>query len=148
MLINSMEQQTKRKPTPASWRPGVSGNPRGRPRKGNALTDAVRVGADPDELVDIALDLARNGQTESTRVSALTWLRDSGYTRPAERHEVAVGSPDEDDGDALAIATDAELDQLEDLERQRLAIVAGIRTRLAMPALDVTGLCPVRVGAE
>lgn len=82
-----MEQHPKKPPTPASWRPGQSGNPRGRPRKGNALAEAVRSRVEPDELIAIALDLARSGESESTRLQALAWLRDSGYVKPAERHE-------------------------------------------------------------
>ena len=40
---------------------GTSGNPKGRPRKGNALTESIQAGCDVDELRDLALDLARNG---------------------------------------------------------------------------------------
>lgn len=92
------QHQPRKTPTPGSWRAGTSGNPRGRPPKGSALTDAIRAKCNPAELVDIALALARNGEAESTRLQALAWLRDSGYTRPAERHEIAQGSA-EDDGD-------------------------------------------------
>lgn len=71
--------------------PGVSGNPNGRPRKLDALADAVRRRADPDELAGIAIGIARDTkQSASVRIQALQWLRDSGYSRPAERHEVAV----------------------------------------------------------
>lgn len=115
MLKNSMEQQArKRPPTPASWKPGQSGNVRGRPRKGNALTESIQAGCDPDELRDIALNLARNGETESTRIAALNWLRDSGYTRPAEKHEVGPpGSTDADDG----LPDDLTIDELRELAR-------------------------------
>lgn len=71
--------------------PGVSGNPNGRPRKLEALADAVRRRSDPDELADIAIAIAKDPkQAASVRLQALQWLRDSGYARPAERHELAV----------------------------------------------------------
>lgn len=117
MVISSNEQQ-HRAPTPASWRPGQSGNPKGRPRKGNALTEAVRHDAEPHELVAIALDLARNGESESTRLQALAWLRDSGYTRPAEKHEVTTGTRDDlDDERELEQLSTKQLHELYAAER-------------------------------
>lgn len=133
MVINSKEQHARKPATPASWSAGRSGNPRGRPPKGSALTDAIRAKVSPDELVAIALDLARNGEAESTRLGALNWLRDSGYTRPAERHEIASVAPEDLEDEALAEQlTDAELDALDELEQQRAAI-------LARPALMLAG---------
>ncbi|MGE0551293.1 MAG: hypothetical protein AB7O24_13360 [Kofleriaceae bacterium] len=121
-----MSDKQLRTATPGSWRPGVSGNPRGRPPKGSALTDAIRAKVDPSELVTIALDLARNGEAESTRLQALAWLRDSGYTRPAERTEIALGQASSEVDDALAEQlTDAQLDALDRLDEQRAAILAG-----------------------
>lgn len=77
------------------WKPGESGNPKGRPRKGNALSEAIRWKCDPNELVDIALTIARTSKLESIRLQALQWLRDSGYTRPEQRHalDVSVTTP-------------------------------------------------------
>jgi hypothetical protein len=114
-----MTDQEKR--GPHRWRPGESGNPKGRPPKGSALTDAIRAKVDPDELVEIALHLARNGEVESTWLGALNWLRDSGYTRPAEKHEIAMGAADDvvdEDLSALSV------EQLRDLESKRAAIFA------------------------
>jgi hypothetical protein len=136
MLVSTMDQHAgppprpKKPPTPASWRPGQSGNPRGRPPKGNALTEAVRAKVDTAELVDIALDLARNGEAESTRLQALAWLRDSGYTRPAERHEVgpvgATDAHDDVDYDALSVDQLRELDRAEREYEARRAAVLGV----------------------
>lgn len=113
---------------PHRWRPGQSGNPRGRPRKGSALTDAIQAKVDTAELVDIALQLARSGEAESTRLQALAWLRDSGYTRPAEKHEHVVGASDDDldeDLDGLTIDQLRELHDAElEFEDRRRAIVA------------------------
>lgn len=122
----------KRPPTPGSWRPGVSGNPKGRPRKGNALTESIQAGCDPDELREIALKLARSAENESTQIAALNWLRDSGYTRPAEKHEIGPAGSMDDDDDALAeLLTDAQLDQLDELDRRRAEILeAASRSRI------------------
>ena len=140
-------QPPRRAPTPGSWRPGQSGNPRGRPRKGSALTDAIRSKVDPHELVDIALDLARNGETESTKVQALHWLRDSGYTRPAERHEIAPGAIDDDGEDLshLSIDTLRALDELEQrYEDERRAFIARPVRALPTDAGHVpTGHCQI-----
>ena len=130
MLINNMDQhrQPQKPPTPSSWKPGTSGNPRGRPPKGSALTDAIRAKVDPTELVDIALELARNGEAESTRLGALNWLRDSGYTRPAEKHEIATVAADDDGDDDLDLLTVEQLRELQAatnaFEDRRRAIVA------------------------
>ena len=84
-----MTKQPKRQATNGSWRPGTSGNPAGRPRSGNALAEAVRARVNTAQLqVDLALELVTHGKTEQTRLAALTWLRDTGYNKPAERHEV------------------------------------------------------------
>lgn len=80
-----------RKATPASWRPGQSGNPQGRPRSPLSLAERVREKVSPDELIDIALELARKGAAESTRIAALAWLSDRGWAKPAtqQNHLVA-----------------------------------------------------------
>jgi hypothetical protein len=36
------KKSTKRKAPPKAWKPGQSGNPNGRPKKGNAITDIIR----------------------------------------------------------------------------------------------------------
>lgn len=116
--------ERKRPPTPGSWRPGISGNPKGRPRKGNALTESIQAGVDPDELRDIALQLARNGATESTRIAALNWLRDSGYTRPAERHEVGPpGSTETDEDQRIARLPVDRLRRYLELEQEQDALL-------------------------
>jgi len=49
------KKQQKRKPTPASWRPGESGNPKGRPKDDESWSGIIRrVGnMTSDEIVDI-----------------------------------------------------------------------------------------------
>jgi hypothetical protein len=145
MVKNSNEQHQGKAPTPASWRPGQSGNPKGRPRKGSALTDAIRAKVDPTELIEIALKLARDGEAESTRLQALAWLRDSGYLKPAERHEHGVaGTFDEDDDEDLSLYTVEQLEQLaaaaHEFERRRGEIRDAVLVEiepLALPQASV-----------
>lgn len=105
------------------WKPGQSGNPKGRPPLGNALTDAIRAKVDVHELVDIAVKLARAGVAESTRLGALCWLRDSGFTRPAEKHELAVGQLNDQEDDDLSQLSTEQLRDLAELEAKRAAIL-------------------------
>jgi len=44
------------------WTKGQSGNPRGRPKRGMAFTDALRAKGTPKELADIAWKAARKGE--------------------------------------------------------------------------------------
>jgi hypothetical protein len=93
------------------WAPGASGNAAGRPRKHNALSDAIQRGCDADELCDIALAIARNPkESSSVRIQALDWLQRCGYSRPAERHELAVERLDAQDEAAIANASDEQLE--------------------------------------
>jgi hypothetical protein len=123
----------KKAPTPASWKPGTSGNPLGRPRKGTALTESIRAGCDPNELRDIALRLARDGKSESTQIAALNWLRDSGFTRPAEKHEIGPpGSSEQEDGLPDGLTLD-ELRELTRLDEQRAGIIGAASQRVSDP---------------
>jgi len=117
----------KRPPTRGSWRKGAgSPNPGGRPRSAYALSTAIREHVDPVELLQIALRIARTAPSEQTRLSALQWLRDSGFVRPPERHELSVGprAADEDDELALEGLSIDQLRELADLDRRRAAILA------------------------
>jgi Family of unknown function (DUF5681) len=44
------------------WQKGQSGNPNGRPRRGNTFTDALRAAGTPQELADLAWKAARGGE--------------------------------------------------------------------------------------
>lgn len=138
MTANSNDQP-RRPPTPGSWRPGQSGNPRGRPGKATSLTDAIRRGVDVDELVGIALDLARTATSEGTRIAALGWLRDSGFVKPAERHELALGRLDDEDDRDLDALDAGQLRELLEAEREfelrRAAIMASAGM---LPASETT----------
>lgn len=49
------------------WQPGQSGNPAGRPRKEQTLTDILRSKVDPDRLADALLDRAYDGDIPALR---------------------------------------------------------------------------------
>ena len=140
----------KRASTSTTWKPGQSGNPRGRPRKGNALAEMVREAADPRELVETMLDVLRNAESDAIRIQAAQWLRDSGYQRPSERVELGgAGSFDEDDEDLSTLSLD-ELEALDALDRrhedERRALLARrIAHELDTPAEHATGRGPVGV---
>lgn len=107
-----------------SWVPGVSGNPKGRRGRATSLIDAIRDKVDTQELVDTALELMRTG-TGNEKLQALNWLRDSGFVRPAERHELGTpGSTDAADDDLPDTLTLDELRELDALDQRRAAIVA------------------------
>jgi hypothetical protein len=43
------------------WSKGLSGNPKGRPKRGEAFTDALRANGTPEELAQLTWKAARDG---------------------------------------------------------------------------------------
>ena len=81
-------------PTPSSWRPGQSGNPRGRPRAGLAFAERVRERIDPDLVIDLALEVAEDKTLPAVqRLRELLPLVHAGYLKPPSdaRLEVTQG---------------------------------------------------------
>lgn len=104
------------------WREGASGNPRGRPRRGDALAEAIRAEVSPQELIAVAREvIADKKAPASVKLQAATFLAERGYARPAERHEVMVGQAVDDEPDLATLTLD-ELVELEQLEARRAAI--------------------------
>lgn len=129
---DSVSSRDSKPPTPASWKPGQSGNPRGRPRKGSALAEAIRAKCDPENLATIALTIAEDAKEQpSVRLQALHWLSSSGYVKPEAKLEITAGEKhDEPDLSAL---TEAELARLVELETEREALLAGTARPLPEP---------------
>jgi hypothetical protein len=78
---------------PGAFRPGTSGNPRGRPRAGLALSERIREMVDPSELVGIVLAIARDpGVAVKHRLAAVTLLADRGWSRPPAAVEIEAST--------------------------------------------------------
>ena len=48
--------------TTTSWKPGQTGNPQGRPRRGQSFTEALREVGTPEELAQLVWASARKGE--------------------------------------------------------------------------------------
>lgn len=69
--------------TAGSWKPGQSGNPKGRPRSGLAFAERVRERIDPDLIIDLAVRVAADETlSPKTRLEALWPLIDRGFIKP------------------------------------------------------------------
>lgn len=98
-------------------------NPRGRKPLGTSLSAAMRARFPVDKIVDLAADLAEHAESEQVRLAALQMINDRAWGKVTERHEVTTGAPDQDED--LSHLTDAQLAQLEEIERRRDALIAG-----------------------
>ena len=89
-------QNSKRSPTPASWKSGQSGNPGGRPKL-TLLEKTQEFGLrkacellTPKALKVIA-DLMETADKESVRLAAASFIVERAYGKPLERKEVRSG---------------------------------------------------------
>ena len=97
-----------------SFKPGVSGNPAGRPKKPAAIaarevfvTVKAAARALTQEAIDTLAAVMRDVKApQAARISAATALLDRGHGRPSQAVELNVGCD-------LARLTDDELDALE-----------------------------------
>lgn len=99
-------------PAPAPRRPGnprwvkggPSPNPKGRPRTGDSLAEAIRVEVDPRALARRVYSLAMGVDPagnplmidHTTSLRAADWLANHGYVKPAQRVEVTTNSAPDD----------------------------------------------------
>jgi hypothetical protein len=74
---------------PGMFRPGVSGNPRGRPKRGASLAERIRETVDPNELIEFLLTTMRSpGVNRRERVAACQALFDRGWGKPLQSIEL------------------------------------------------------------
>ena len=70
----------KGNPHPSNqWKPGQSGNPKGRPKKGETVTDAIRDKIGPELLAEKLLELVEAGD-----LAAIKYATDRQDGRPIE----------------------------------------------------------------
>ena len=118
------------------WKPGQSGNPKGRPKSKHALSEAIRERVDPNELIDRAMVILRDPTTPSAVfVQVWTMLAAQGWAKPpaAASLEVTVTPTLPPGWQSLPVS-------------ERGAYLESLRVRTALPAvIDVdesTGAFP------
>lgn len=72
-----------------SWKPGVSGNPKGRPPVKLSLGTAIRQHLPPDKVVEIVMTLLASSNEEMV-FKALSFAAAYGYAKPPTTSEVTV----------------------------------------------------------
>ncbi len=78
-----MSEQEKPRGNPGWIKGGSSPNPGGRPKNAFALSNLIRERVDPQELVEVALSIARDSEVdEKIRLQALAFLADRGWIKP------------------------------------------------------------------
>jgi len=105
----------------ASWKPGQSGNPNGRPKKGEAVTDILRDTVDKQALVNKLVELAM----EKGDFAALRYAIDRLDGKPIETinqtlrelppmFEIDLTERDEDNADTVDVAAMEEQQEIQD----------------------------------
>lgn len=128
VLISSVDDQhrvekPKRKPpsragmgpTAGSFKPGVSGNPAGRPPKiAGAFAERVREKVSPDLVIDLALKVANDEKLDAReRLTALWPLVDRGWTKPPAGLDLNVGGAQSSGEDWSRVPLDVRKAELE-----------------------------------
>jgi hypothetical protein len=87
------QPKKKRKPPPTAWKSGQSGNPKGRPKSGESLSEAVRAHVTPKALIDRMKWLADNAESEMVRFHAVNWLADRGHGKAPQEVVISKKNP-------------------------------------------------------
>jgi len=111
------------------FRPGQSGNPKGRPPGGTSLAERIRAkcGDNGDAYVDILHDIAIN-EDEPTRfrIDAVKILLDRGFGKPPQEINITSG---------VASMSDDELDALPQATRDKLLALSEEADRVLAEAV-------------
>lgn len=112
-----------------TWKKGETGNPKGRPRSGNALTEAIRRKVNVDDFLDDLIRIAKESPSDQTRLRAMEILSSLGWKKPAQVVEVGPSDPyedyTEDELKALIAEDDEELAEIEGEEPKQLEASYG-----------------------
>ena len=84
-LLAQPDQKPKRKAPPSAWKPGQSGNPKGRPAKSHDLTAALVEIVDKQELGKKLYELALGGDMQAVR-----YIYDRIEGTPPQRIQVEI----------------------------------------------------------
>lgn len=71
------------------WKPGESGNTKGRPRIGQSLAYAMRNKFPPERIVALAEDLVTGADDERVRMVALQFIADRAYGKVVDAEDPA-----------------------------------------------------------
>ena len=87
MTANS--KKTDRKAPPRAFKPGVSGNPAGRPKKTAQELDLIAAcKAKTPAALDVIVDIMANGEKEQTRLAAALSIIERAYGKPVQPQDV------------------------------------------------------------
>ena len=89
MTANS--KKTVRKAPPKAFKPGVSGNPSGRPKKTAQEFELIAAcKAKTSEALAVILDIMQNGEKEQTRLAAAQSVIERAYGKPVQPQDVSL----------------------------------------------------------
>ena len=111
-----MNQQGKKKSPGRPFQKGQSGNPAGRPRKGNTLAEAIRSGVSPEKIYQRVLEILASDD-EKAAMQAANFLADRGWGKAPQTLEVTSEGGVVAGLDASKLS-DEELARLQDLIRK------------------------------
>lgn len=114
-----------RGPNRTSWKPGQSGNPRGRPRSGEALSEVLRAEITPLGIIQRMQGLADHAQSETVRYHALAWLAERGWGKAPLEVKVTQRNPYAARVKGLTIVQLEALAQLDEPLDEPLELEAG-----------------------
>lgn len=130
-------------PTSTSFKPGVSGNPLGRPRKAMAFADRVRERLDPDMVIDLALAVAADTTlAPHERLRELWPLVDRGFIKPP-----TVGAHVVEASTSLG-GLDLDALPLDEIERRLALLTSGIDLTAAPVQVAASGQQPTGVTVD
>jgi hypothetical protein len=69
------------------WKPGESGNPKGRPPLGETFTDTLRLRANKEEIADKLIEIAKSGN-----VAALKYVYDRLDGMPHQTQNITMNT--------------------------------------------------------